>query len=347
MRCSGLRRTTVIAIALLFTTGPITAHAEEPKGGKGGGRVGDGQGSAGEQTVAAEVHVSGVQTTVNGNPGTTKKGNLTPRNTNWKPPACWYEPKYTPKELKSMIEGFEDIEFMGIGPMIAGAFKGIFQTEKYDDYNMEKQGKGQFWVSVVNENRKDEPEAMSCDNPPFWVDEGATPNEPLAVSTRILAEYAYDKLPVPDTDITMNPAGKQTVNLDTWVWLDKAKFQPVSVTASLPGTGLSATTTAKPVALTIEPGTADAELHPSSGECRFAKDGSIGTPYTNDKKNQTPPCGVTYLRATNKTGPHPLKATLAWEISWSSSTGEGGDLPTGTFGATTNVTVGEVQSINR
>ncbi|MFD4995811.1 hypothetical protein [Streptomyces buecherae] len=246
-----------------------------------------------------------------------------------------------------MIENWEDFKFMSIGPMIAEAYKGIFQTDKYDDYNMKKQGKGKFWVSVINEKRKDEPEAMACNKPPFWVDEGETPDEPLAISSKILAEYAYDELPVPNTDITMNPSGKQTVNLDTWVWLDKSRFKPISVTASLPDTGLSATTTAKPVSLTIEPGTQDAKVHPASGECRIAADGSIGTPYTDDKKNQAPPCGVTYLRATNQTGPHPLKATLTWEITWSSTNGEGGELPTGTYGATTNVTVGEVQSINR
>jgi hypothetical protein len=44
----------------------------------------------------------------------------------------------------------------------------------------------------------------------------------------------------------------------TWIRLGKAKFKKLSVTASLPGTGLSATTTAEPVSLHIEPGTADA-----------------------------------------------------------------------------------------
>ncbi|WEV27252.1 hypothetical protein OYE22_20135 [Streptomyces sp. 71268] len=294
------------------------------------------------------VESSGVEVNVNGSNGQGKKGTLTPRNSNWKPPACWYEPRITPKELKGTIEGLEKMPgFFGIGPTFAQVYKTIFQTHKYDDYNMKKQGKGQFWVAVVNENRKDEPEAQSCNRLPFWVDEGDTPDEPLAISTKILAEYAYDELPVPDTDITMNPSGKQTVNLDTWIWLDKSRFKPVSATASLPSIGLSATTTAKPVSLTIEPGTQDAKVHPASGECRIAADGSIGTPYSDDRKNQAPPCGVTYLRATNQTGPHPLKATVTWEIYWTSSDGDGGALPTGTYGDTTDVTVGEVQSINR
>lgn len=83
---------------------------------------------------------------------------------------------------------------------------------------------------------------------------------------------------MPDTEIELNPDGDQTVNLATWVWLDQAAFEPVSVTASLDDYGLWATTTATPTALTIEPGTSDARLHPASGECAVSGDGSIGEP---------------------------------------------------------------------
>lgn len=61
----------------------------------------------------------------------------------------------------------------------------------------------------------------------------------------------------------------------------------------------------------------------------------------------TPPCGVSYLRASGSHGPYPLRATVAWKISWTSTTGEGGDLPDGTFGTTQDVTVREIQSVNR
>lgn len=84
----------------------------------------------------------------------------------------------------------------------------------------------------------------------------------------------------------MAPTGKSTVNLPTWIWLDKAKFKKLSVTASLPGTGLSATTTAEPVSLHIEPGTADAQTYPPSGECAINAYGSIGAPYAKGKADQ-------------------------------------------------------------
>ncbi|WP_413799852.1 hypothetical protein [Streptomyces iranensis] len=327
------------SLSLLIST---ASHAIGP-----GGSQGDASASGNGQKIAAEVKISGVQTKVNGDPRTAKTGSLSPQDSNWTPPACWYEPKFSPKELKSLIEGLNSDKLFGAGALVSDTLKTYFQTNKYDDYNMAKQDKGMFWSAVVNPARKNDPKAMSCDRPPFWVDENDTPDEPLAVSPKILAEYAYDELPVPDTDIAMSPDGKQTVNLDTWVWLNKARFKPVSVTASLPGTGLSSTTTATPVALTLEPGTRDADLHPSSGECPISKSGGIGTPYSDEKKNQTPPCGITYLRSTNSTGPHHLKATLTWKISWKSTNGQGGDLPDGTFGTTTDVTVQEVQAINR
>ncbi|BFO14949.1 hypothetical protein SHKM778_13370 [Streptomyces sp. KM77-8] len=43
----------------------------------------------------------------------------------------------------------------------------------------------------------------------------------------------------------------------------------------------------------------------------------------------------------------PLQATVTWEIHWTGSDGAGGDLPEGQFGATQDVTVQEIQAINR
>jgi enoyl reductase len=60
-----------------------------------------------------------------------------------------------------------------------------------------------------------------------------------------------------------------------------------------------------------------------------------------------PPCGVTYLRSNETTGPYPLKATVTWKISWT-GTGQAKPvaLPDGTFGTPQNVTVQEIQAVN-
>ncbi|RCG22026.1 hypothetical protein DTL70_16270 [Streptomyces diacarni] len=310
------------------------------------------------------TEVSRVQITGGGDTGkdTVK---LTPENSNWEPPACWYEPKTSPKELKEKIESakpekrkpkkkkkpetiFDELEESNqdaadaVSNQVVGLYEDYYQTDKYEDYNIDKQGEGMFWEGVRNPDRADDPDSYKCSQHAYWVPDGETPKDvPLAVSPKVLAEYAYERLPIPRTEISLNPKGKQTVNLDTWVWADKKRFKKVSVTASLKNPAISATTTAEPVSLTLEPGTEDARTYPGSGTCK------LGESYSAGKKDQTPPCGVRYLRATSKNGTYPLKATLTWEISWKGSDGSGATLPAGTFSTTEDLTVKEIQSIVR
>jgi hypothetical protein len=216
----------------------------------------------------------------------------------------------------------------------------------YKDFNVAKNDEGMWWVAVTNPEMKDDPAAKACTRDPFWVDNGKNPGVPQAIDTETLAGLAHQRTVVPPTKISLAPDARSTVNAPTWVWLDKGAFKPVSVTASLPGTGLWATTTAKPVSLHLEPGTADAETLPASGECLINDDGSIGEPYARGKAELTPPCGVRYLRSSGD-GTYGLEATLTWEITWQGAGGTGGDLPTGTFATTTQVPVQEIQSVNR
>lgn len=217
----------------------------------------------------------------------------------------------------------------------------------YKDFNKAKAGKGYWWTSYVDKSYP--PGWDACqDRKDFWVDTGKPPpaDRPDAVTPKMLAELASAHTTVPDTHVTLAPAGATKVNLPTWAWLDKTQFKPVSVTAYIPG--MSATTTAKPVSLKLEPGTDDSELHPASGECTFNADGSIGTAYKPGDADKTPPCGITYLRASGDSGPFKLRATITWKISWT-GTGNPGQhsLGTGTFGTTQDVTVDEIQAINR
>ncbi|CAL9307192.1 hypothetical protein ACFW5P_14475 [Streptomyces rochei] len=347
-RPTSAHRLLVPVLALAVTAVPSVAVAG---GGHdaGGGTEGNAKGSTGDGVIRAETKVT---TSVNGSSEPTGTGTLTPENSNWTPPACWYEPAFSPKQIEKTVKlwrGIDGLFFLrGVGDLIGDSLDAYYKDgEPYKNYNLDKQGEGMFWAAVKNPNRKDDPEANSCNKQPFWVDEGDVPEEPLAVTPQILAEYAYDELPVPGTEIEMKPAGATKVNLPTWIWLDKAKFKKISVTASLPGTGLSATTTAEPVSLHIDPGTGDAQTYPASGDCQINADGSIGEPYADGKANDTPPCGVTYLRSSGSDGAYALQATVTWKISWTSTTGEGGDLPDGTFGATQDVTVQEIQSVNR
>jgi hypothetical protein len=266
----------------------------------------------------------------------------------WEPPACWYEPYWKAKDFKK----FNEAQW-SIYESVGGAPEGIADDKArykgghpYKDFNVDKNDEGMWWVAVTNPKMKDDPAASDCTREPFWVDNGDNPGVPQAIDTETLAGLAHQRAVVPPTKVSLAPNGRSTVNAPTWVWLDKGTFKPVSVTASLPGTGLWATTTAKPVSLHIAPGTEDAESLPASGECVINDDGSIGEPYARGKAELTPPCGVRYLRSSGD-GTYALKATLTWEITWDGAGGTGGELPDGTFATTTEVPVQEIQSVNR
>ncbi|MFF1710313.1 hypothetical protein [Streptomyces sp. NPDC058268] len=347
-------RTAAVALTVC-TTLLVTLQTAPPtwadrSGGGGGSEM---KGGSNGRVITAETRV---RTVVHGGGAdhSSVTGSPSPVGAAWTPPACWYEPAFSPKEIRGAVRAWRAFGASaplvgGIGNVISEAMEHRYKDgHPYRNYNLSKQGEGMFWASVTNPNREDDPEATSCDRQPFWVDEGQTPAEPMAASPEILAQYAYEELPVPGTEIKMAPKGGSTVNLPTWVWLDKGTFKKVSVTASLPGTGLAATTTAEPESLRIDPGTADAKRFPATGPCTLsARGGGIGEPYARGKAAQLPPCGVTYLRSPGPNATYALRATLTWKIRWSSTSGEGGSLPSGSFGATQRIPVQEIQSVNR
>ncbi|MFJ2608840.1 hypothetical protein ACIO13_28245 [Streptomyces sp. NPDC087425] len=322
--------------------------------------VGDGgvYGTRKGKGISASAGQSRIKITQTSGPTGGKKGTLSSTKANWKPPLCWYEPIFTPEQLKDFAEndgrGDVGLRQWWYGPVLwTDHFKdgkesinylGTPRTSPgYKNYNLGKDG--YFWrgyapdITVVDDN-------SLCSSLMFWEDAGKIPDVPNAPTSKTLAEYAYNKVEVPGTEIELKPAAKSTVNVPTWVWLDKGTFKEVKVRAELPGTGLWAETTAKPVALHLTPGTSDATTSPSSGDCTINDDGSIGAPFQKGDAGKTPPCGITYLRATDGT-PYQLKASITWQVSWKGSDGTGGDLPDGTFETTQDVNVQEFQAVNR
>ncbi|MHC3474474.1 hypothetical protein ACYF6T_38075 [Streptomyces sp. 7R007] len=272
--------------------------------------------------------------------------------TNWTPPACWYEPRSV-AEFEDYVESMykETINAPGqanYAKEAVGQFRNMYKDGDYKDYNKKDADKGNWWVAVQNPDREDDPASWECDKLPFWVENNADPGVDQAVTPKVLAEAAYNAIQLPSTKVTLAPTNTTKVNLPTWAWLDKAKFKEVSVTAALDVAGLNiqATTVAKPVSLKLEPGTSDSDTYPASGVCTLNADDSIGEPYADGKADETPPCGIKYLRSSDN-GTFKLRATITWRISWTGTGGAGGDLPDGTFGTTQDVTVQEIQAVNR
>lgn len=342
------RRQWLTVAGLAFTCALIapTAHADvDPGGGNEGGPVKQ-AGSRAGKTLTSRIVYSG------STKGTAAKssGGFTPVS-DWSPPACWYEPKWTPAEFSKEFQKDWDIpNASGVGQAYAMAKDYYVNGHPYKDFNKSETSKGIWWDEVRDKARADagDPAAFACDTATFWVKNGEAPKVKNAVTPEILAELAYNQIRVPDTQVSLAPQNTTKVNLPTWAWLDKAQFKPVSVTASLNagGVNVQATTTAKPVALKLEPGTEDAETYPASGKCTINNDGSIGEKHTKGMADETPPCGIKYLRSSDG-GSFKLKATVTWQINWTGTGGAGGNLPDGTFGTTQDINVQEIQAVNR
>lgn len=316
-------------------------------------------GGASGTTLTAKATATQIKVTQsNGGTAGTSPKPLAPMDPNWRPPACWYEPVATPQALKAAVERLEkdpNGELVPVTPTLSwGEELMVDHYEKgeaefgsgdgYEDYNLGKDG--MFWRGVINQDRADDPESYDCEDTLFWQNARTLPANGHAPTPDVLAAYAYNKIEVPETEIELKPATTSTVNLPTWVWLDRGTFKEVRVRAELAAAGVWAETTAKPVALHLDPGTGDAETHPASGDCAIGDDGSIGTPYARGDAGGTPPCGITYRHATDGK-PYRLSTSVTWRISWRGSGGAKGDLPDGTFETTQDMNVREIQSVNR
>ncbi|MGH3097885.1 MAG: hypothetical protein ACRDMV_18030, partial [Streptosporangiales bacterium] len=130
------------------------------------------------------------------------------------------------------------------------------------------------------------------------------------VTTLTLAQRALARLPVPAPSIqTAPPRGTNAlVQMPHWFWLAKTQWTSRTATAQLGG--LSATVTARPTNLTIDPG-----------------DGSEAftctppwTPYTHGAEST---CTHTFTHH----GTYTATVTAHWTAAWTGSDGDGGALP--------------------
>ncbi|MFD0307596.1 hypothetical protein [Streptomyces sp. NPDC127119] len=336
-----LSAATAVAVSVL----PGTAVAYGPGDGQGSDNTQASGNSDGKGTVSSTAGAVVFDRSKNGSGKSA--GPVTSSASNWTPPACYYAPRYTPEQLQEYLEPIWEAGSTGY-EWDAKQREKYVNGGEYKDFNKEKTGKGYFWDSYVTEGREGDPGALDCTKDIFWVDNGAPPppDIPQAITPEMLAQLAYAEIRVPSTKVELAPEGTTKVNLPTWAWLDAADFKPVSVTASVPLLNVQATTTAEPLSLKIEPGTADATTYPASGVCEL-NGKQIGEAYAKGKANETPPCGVKYLRSSGD-GSYQLQATITWRIHWT-GTGVAGEqpLPNGEFGAGQDVIVQEIQSINR
>jgi hypothetical protein len=296
-----------------------------------------------------------------GKPKGASSAPLASNDVSWTPPPCWVGPVADPKTFKAnLLKSVKDTWVPGQANYALEAMDELQRHYEegytwegggkgYKNFNLDQEGKGMFWGPVVNPD-SDSVHRFDCNGTlAFWVPNGQQPppGTPNVITPEMLSKLAYAHTHVPGVRVETNPVGTQTVNLPTWVTLEKA-YTPVKVRASVDlggGREIWAETTAEPAGVHIDAGTADATLFPGSGNCPIGPDGKVGAAYNGDPKAD-PPCGVTYLHSTDGAAPYQLNATVNWKVSWTGSDGGPHPLPDGRVDAPHPVTVREIQTIN-
>ncbi len=174
----------------------------------------------------------------------------------------------------------------------------------YENYNLGKDG--YFWRGVAPDWSALDDTSL-CSRLMFWQDAGEVPDEPEAPTPEVLAAYAYDKVKVPETEIELKPAARSTVNLPTWVWLDKAAFKKISVRAELPARACGRRPPPRRSRCTWTRGRRTrrpTRLRPLRDQRGRLHRHAVHP----GQRRQDPPCGIRYLRAS---GGEPYRLTAS------------------------------------
>ena len=140
------------------------------------------------------------------------------------------------------------------------------------------------------------------------------------LTTKDLADQAYAELSPPALAVgTAPPSGKDgLVGLPEWFWIDAADYQTLSRTVAL--AGLSATVTAKPGPLVINPG---------DGQASITCPGP-GTAYDPSEPAGSQQSDCTFLYTQPSAGQpgnaFTVSISVTWTATWSGTGGTGGTL---------------------
>ncbi|NUS17505.1 MAG: hypothetical protein HOY69_39955 [Streptomyces sp.] len=260
-----------------------------------------------------------------------------PQGAAWRPPACWYEPKYTGEQFESYLNShYVSSE---------NAFADMAQRYGADDYH--KGQDGAWWeLEIPDLSRAGECAGLE---PYAWFPPARHPDPKVsAADPRTLAGLAYADTVLPPPQVTLRPPRTQLVNLGTEVAFT-LPMDRVTVTASLDNAALgihvAATTIAEPYELRVDAGTPDAD--PATCTYRLTADGGA---YHLDTHGA--PCNVTY-RKVSPPGGYAVTATVVWKVHWTPSDNPDGPaaappMPDGESAAPpATVTVRESQSVVR
>jgi hypothetical protein len=180
----------------------------------------------------------------------------------------------------------------------------------------------------------DEENRIVYGQPVVW--DPAEPLGPVVADVRA-AEAALEALPIADPTIRTSPAADQLVGVEAWLWLDDP-WTAQTATAAI--SSASATVNAEPVEVVWDPG---------DGSEPVVCDGP-GTPFGGAAASD---CTHVWQRRSTVTstggddpdGTFTLTATVTYEVTYTTTTGETGTLDPVTRTASIPVRVQELQAV--
>lgn len=150
-----------------------------------------------------------------------------------------------------------------------------------------------------------------------------SPTASAGSPARALAVEAQRELVLPVPVMYSSPGPAPTVpkvvNFPTWAWIATGQWRPITASATAGAVTVTATATPRYVRWSWGDG--------SASICRGP--GEVYTPGVSDAAAASPDCGHTYA-VTSASGPgeeFPVTATVHWSVTWSATTGEGGQFP--------------------
>ncbi len=159
---------------------------------------------------------------------------------------------------------------------------------------------------------------------------------PVQVDPAVLAAEARESVEVATPSIETSPEADRLlfVQIPTWLWIPGAWWQSYSATAE--AGGVSATVVASPTRAVW-----------STGDGASVTCDGPGTPWREGMSEDASDCRHTYRHSstTQSSGAYELSVTVEFEVTWTSSVGAGGSLPTITRTVSRAVQVGEIQAI--
>jgi hypothetical protein len=193
------------------------------------------------------------------------------------PPPCWYNKGRSGAE---MYADSKDPYYYGLANHVGEEhddwFPPIVDEHKDDDGNFYSWecSSGNFDGSI--EDFFKYVDEWSAQNPALiWVPAGQAPPQP-PVPPEILMAIATDAMDkaVRMPTVNFNPAARSFVRLDTWMWFDRAAWDPIVVTAAGGGNQVTLTATPKAVGVSGVPAGSEVRTGCAGGGRAYAAGGS-------------------------------------------------------------------------